>query len=97
MRVQARREVEALRSRLTGEAPLSCEEAQATVAGLPERLAARLEESLGGSLERVLNATGISTPTSAGRRSGGRPGARDCRPRRAGGVRGRWAQPAVAS
>lgn len=67
VRVHARREVEALRSRLAGGPPLSREEARASVEALPERLAARLEERLGGSLKRVLNATGIFLHTNLGR------------------------------
>ncbi len=67
MRVQARREVEALRGRLAAAPPLSRDEAEAAMEGLPERLAARIEESLGGALRRVLNATGIFLHTNLGR------------------------------
>ncbi|HVF61475.1 MAG TPA: L-seryl-tRNA(Sec) selenium transferase [Thermoanaerobaculia bacterium] len=64
---QARREVEAARARLAAEPPPSREEALAAVAALPERLAANLEERLGGGLRRALNATGIFLHTNLGR------------------------------
>jgi hypothetical protein len=58
VRVQARREVDDLRDRLAaGSEPP--EDIESAVAALPGRIAARIQASLGDSLTRFLNATGI--------------------------------------
>ncbi len=63
VRVQARREVDDLRGRLA----TGAEEIEAAVAALPRRIAARIQASLGDSLTRFLNATGILLHTNLGR------------------------------
>ncbi len=65
VRVQARREVEALRSWLAA-APAAAEIEDA-VAALPARVAAALAADFGAPLARVLNATGIFLHTNLGR------------------------------
>jgi L-seryl-tRNA(Ser) seleniumtransferase len=67
VRVQARREVDDLRGRLAGEPGLSAEEIEEAVAALPGRIAGRVRSTLGDSLTRVLNATGILLHTNLGR------------------------------
>jgi L-seryl-tRNA(Ser) seleniumtransferase len=63
VRVQARREVDDLRDRLAA----GTEQIEAAVAALPERIAARIQASLGDSLTRFLNATGVLLHTNLGR------------------------------
>ncbi|HVG10691.1 MAG TPA: L-seryl-tRNA(Sec) selenium transferase [Thermoanaerobaculia bacterium] len=63
VRVQARREVDDLRDRLAAGA----EDIEGAVAALPGRIAARIQASLGDSLTRFLNATGILLHTNLGR------------------------------
>jgi L-seryl-tRNA(Ser) seleniumtransferase len=63
VRVQARREVDDLRDRLAA----GTEPIEAAVAALPERIAARIQASLGDSLTRFLNATGVLLHTNLGR------------------------------
>ncbi len=63
VRVQARREVEDLRGRLAA----SPEDIESAVAALPGRIAARIHASLGDSLTRFLNATGVLLHTNLGR------------------------------
>ncbi|MEA2560901.1 MAG: L-seryl-tRNA(Ser) seleniumtransferase [Acidobacteriota bacterium] len=63
VRVQARREVDDLRDRLAA----GPEDIEAAVAALPGRIAARIQASLGESLTRFLNATGILLHTNLGR------------------------------
>jgi L-seryl-tRNA(Ser) seleniumtransferase len=66
VRVQARREVEDLRDRLAmGSEP--SEDIETAVAALPGRIAARIQASLGDSLTRFLNATGVLLHTNLGR------------------------------
>jgi L-seryl-tRNA(Ser) seleniumtransferase len=67
VRVQARREVEALRDRLAASPMLPAAEREGAVAALPESIAARIEAALGRPLRRVLNATGIFLHTNLGR------------------------------
>ena len=67
VRVQARRIVESVRSRLTGDPAPSEEERDCALAALPARVAAEIEAALGDSLARVLNATGIFLHTNLGR------------------------------
>ncbi len=67
VRVQARRVVEELRSRLAADPPPPSEEMESAVAGLPERIAAEIEALLGQPLRRVLNATGVFVHTNLGR------------------------------
>jgi len=69
VRVQARREVEALRSWLGADpaAAPSAGEIEGAVAGLPARVAAALAADFGAPLARVLNATGIFLHTNLGR------------------------------
>ncbi len=67
VRVQARREVEALRGRLAAAPALNEAEREGAVAALPESIAARIETALGRPLRRVLNATGIFLHTNLGR------------------------------
>ncbi|MFL6262711.1 MAG: L-seryl-tRNA(Sec) selenium transferase [Thermoanaerobaculia bacterium] len=67
VRVQARRAVEELRSRLAADPPPSGEERERVVAALPELVAGRVEALLGSPLRRVLNATGIFLHTNLGR------------------------------
>ncbi len=67
VRVQARRVMEELRSRLAADPPPPPEEIEGAVAALPERLAAEVEALLGGPLRRVLNATGVFLHTNLGR------------------------------
>jgi L-seryl-tRNA(Ser) seleniumtransferase len=67
VRVQARREVDDLRSRLAADPDLSAEEIGEAVAALPGRIAERVQAVLGDSLTRVLNATGILLHTNLGR------------------------------
>jgi L-seryl-tRNA(Ser) seleniumtransferase len=63
VRVQARREVDDLRDRLAaGSEPI-----ESAVAALPGRIAARIQASLGDSLTRFLNATGVLLHTNLGR------------------------------
>ena len=64
VRVQARRLLDELRASPEAIAP---QELEATVAELPERIRAGIEESLGGELVRVLNATGVLLHTNLGR------------------------------
>ena len=63
VRVQARREVEDLRGRLAA----GSEDIDGAVAALPGRIAARIQASLGDSLTRFLNATGVLLHTNLGR------------------------------
>lgn len=63
VRVQARREVDDLRGRLAAGA----EDLGSAVAALPGRIAARIQASLGDSLTRFLNATGVLLHTNLGR------------------------------
>ena len=63
VRVQARREVAELRERLAS----GSEGIEDAVAGLPGRIAARVQAALGDSLTRFLNATGILLHTNLGR------------------------------
>src|SRR5262245_16088913 len=65
VRVQARRELEALRPWLAGGAPPA--EVEGAVAALPARIAAGLAAEMGPPLARVLNATGIFLHTNLGR------------------------------
>ena len=68
VRVQARREVEALRSWLAaggGDRPAA--EVEGAVAALPARVALGLAADFGAPLARVLNATGIFLHTNLGR------------------------------
>ena len=67
VRVQARREVDALRGRLAADPPPSPADVEREVAALPGRIAARIEAALGDGLTRVLNATGIFLHTNLGR------------------------------
>ncbi|HYN19469.1 MAG TPA: L-seryl-tRNA(Sec) selenium transferase [Thermoanaerobaculia bacterium] len=67
VRVQARREVDALRERLAANGALPQGEIEAAVAGLPGRIAARIQASLGETLARILNATGVLLHTNLGR------------------------------
>ena len=76
VRVQARRELDALRSRLTavplaeetGEEPPSSPDAVSRAASdLPGRIAAGLAAEMGTPLRRVLNATGVFLHTNLGR------------------------------
>lgn len=67
VRVQARRVVEELRSRLAADPPPPAEEVESAVAGLPERIAEEIEALLGRPLRRVLNATGVFVHTNLGR------------------------------
>jgi len=67
VRVQARRIIDELRSRLAAAPPPPPEEMEGAVAALPERLAAEIESLLGRPLRRVLNATGIFLHTNLGR------------------------------
>jgi L-seryl-tRNA(Ser) seleniumtransferase len=66
VRVQARLAVAELRHRLAAGAA-SADEREAAVAALPGRIAAALESALGGSLTRVINATGVFLHTNLGR------------------------------
>ncbi|HEX5716595.1 MAG TPA: L-seryl-tRNA(Sec) selenium transferase [Thermoanaerobaculia bacterium] len=66
VRVQARREVDDLRDRLAL-GPEPPEDIENAVAALPGRIAARIHASLGDSLTRFLNATGILLHTNLGR------------------------------
>lgn len=66
VRVQVRREVEALRERLD-RSPLAAGELEEAIAHLPQRVVAELEKRLGQRLQRVLNATGILIHTNLGR------------------------------
>jgi L-seryl-tRNA(Ser) seleniumtransferase len=63
VRVQARREVDDLRGRLA----TGAEDIEGAVAALPGRIAARIQASLGDSLTRFLNATGVLLHTNLGR------------------------------
>ncbi|HEX6863974.1 MAG TPA: L-seryl-tRNA(Sec) selenium transferase, partial [Thermoanaerobaculia bacterium] len=63
VRVQARREVDDLRDRLAA----GSEDIEGAVAALPGRIAARIQASLGDSLTRFLNATGVLLHTNLGR------------------------------
>lgn len=65
VRVQARRELDALRAWLASNPPSS--EVEAAVAALPERIGRGLAAALGTPLRRVLNATGIFLHTNLGR------------------------------
>jgi L-seryl-tRNA(Ser) seleniumtransferase len=67
VRVQARRAVAALRRELAGDPPLPDAERERAVAALPGRIAGDLEAALGGSLSRVINATGVFLHTNLGR------------------------------
>lgn len=70
VRVQARREVDALRGRLASGPPgppPSPAEIEGEIAALPERIAARVHAALGDGLTRMLNATGIFLHTNLGR------------------------------
>jgi L-seryl-tRNA(Ser) seleniumtransferase len=67
VRVQARRVMEELRSRLAADPPPPPEEIEGAVAALPERLATEVEALLGRPLRRVLNATGVFLHTNLGR------------------------------
>ncbi len=67
VRVQARRVLEELRSRLAADPPPPPQEVEEAVAALPERLAAEVETRLGLPLRRVLNATGVFLHTNLGR------------------------------
>jgi L-seryl-tRNA(Ser) seleniumtransferase len=67
VRVQARREIADLRQRLAAAPPLPPEERQSAVAAVPGRIAAALDAALGGTLTRVLNATGVFLHTNLGR------------------------------
>jgi L-seryl-tRNA(Ser) seleniumtransferase len=67
VRVQARREVEALRSWLAAGGDLSGAEIEGAVAALPARVAKGLAADFGAPLARVLNATGIFLHTNLGR------------------------------
>jgi L-seryl-tRNA(Ser) seleniumtransferase len=67
IRVQARREVDDLRDRLAAEPGLSRDEIGRAVAALPDRIAARVQSTLGDGLTRVLNATGVLLHTNLGR------------------------------
>ena len=63
VRVQARREVDDLRGRLAA----GSEDLGSALAALPGRIAARIQASLGDSLARFLNATGVLLHTNLGR------------------------------
>ena len=67
VRVQAEIELEALREQLASPSGLSDRELEEAVKRLPERVERALDDSLGGSLRRVLNATGILLHTNLGR------------------------------
>jgi L-seryl-tRNA(Ser) seleniumtransferase len=67
VRVQARRVIDELRSRLAADPPPPAKEAESAVAALPERLAAEIESALGHPLRRMLNATGVFLHTNLGR------------------------------
>ena len=67
VRIQAEIELEALRERLASPSGLSDRELEEAVKRLPERVEGALDDSLGGSLRRVLNATGILLHTNLGR------------------------------
>jgi L-seryl-tRNA(Ser) seleniumtransferase len=67
VKVQARRALAALRERLSPEPPTTSIALAAEIALLPQRIAAALQESLGGALRRVLNATGVFVHTNLGR------------------------------
>jgi len=67
VRVQARRVIDDLRSRLAADPPPAAEEVESAVGALPERLAAEIESTLGQPLRRVLNATGVFLHTNLGR------------------------------
>src|SRR5882724_7312583 len=70
VRVQARREVEALRAWLAGEPPAPpppAADIEAALATLPQRIEQGLVAALGPPLARVLNATGIFLHTNLGR------------------------------
>jgi L-seryl-tRNA(Ser) seleniumtransferase len=66
VRVQARRVMAALRGRLEQDPP-GLAELERELAALPAALAAALESAVGGTLRRVLNATGIFLHTNLGR------------------------------
>jgi L-seryl-tRNA(Ser) seleniumtransferase len=66
VRVQARLVMAALRRRLEDDPPAAAELAR-ELAALPARLAAALEAAVGGTLRRVLNATGVFLHTNLGR------------------------------
>ncbi|HYO16200.1 MAG TPA: L-seryl-tRNA(Sec) selenium transferase [Thermoanaerobaculia bacterium] len=67
VRVQARRVVDDLRSRLAADPPPSRDEIDSAVAALPTRVAEELEDAFGAPLRRVLNATGVFLHTNLGR------------------------------
>ena len=67
VRVQAELLLEALRERLASGSGLADLELEEAVDRLPEELENVLRNALGGSLRRVLNATGILLHTNLGR------------------------------
>jgi len=66
VRVQARRVIDDLRSRLAADPPAAAE-VESAMAALPQRVAAAIETALGQPLRRVLNATGVFLHTNLGR------------------------------